>query len=252
MQLKRRHIIIVLAVYLIALVATIPAQLFTGVINRNLPGVTVTDLEGSIWSGRIGRLYLPQASLEGVEWHLQPLALLLGRLQVGLEYADRQNRIELALARGFTGSTQLRGLEGQVQVDWLQGMTPYTIPVFKGVLQFEDVYLHLDNLVPDDASGTIQWRGAAVDMGQTIALGQLRMALSQADDKVEAVVTETSGLLEGDARFSVTPDGAYRINAKLKPTDKGADLSRHLALVMRRTADGSFVYSHQGRLPRGR
>lgn len=249
MQLQKRHLIIALGIYLIALVATIPAHFFTGLINRNLPGVTVSGLEGSIWSGRIDQLYLSQTSLQGVAWHLQPLALLLGRLQVELEYADRQNHIEVALARGFTGSTHLRGIQGQVDVAWLQGLTPYPIPVFKGVLQFEDVRLRLDGQIPEDASGSLQWRGAAVDIGQTITLGQLMMQLRTAGDGIEAVVTETSGRLDGDARVSVTADGRYRINAKLTPTDKGAELSRHLALVMRRNPDGSFVYSYQGRLP---
>ena len=250
LTIKRRYLVIALAVYLLALLATIPAQLFTGIINRSLPGVTVTGLEGSIWNGRIGRLYLRGTSLEGVEWHLQPWALLLGRLQVGLEYADQRNRIELSLAHGFTGSNQVRGLDGQVQADWLQAMTPYSIPVFKGLLQFDDVSLSLDGQVPVAASGSLQWRGAAVDMGQTIDLGQLLVEFSEPEDKVQARVTETSGRLDGEARFMVAEDGAYRIEASLKPTDKGAELSRHLALFMKRNPDGSFVYAAQGKLPK--
>lgn len=249
LTIKRQYLYIALAVYLLALLATIPAQLFTGIINRSFPGVTVTGLEGSIWSGRIARLYLPSTSLQDVEWHLQPWALVLGRLQLGLEYADQRNRIELSLAHGFTGSNQIRGLEGQVQVDWLQAMTPYSIPVFKGMLQFNDVSLSLDGMIPVAASGNLQWRGAAVDIGQTLNLGQLQLVLSEPEDKVEALVTETSGRLDGDARLTVAEDGTYRLEAKLKPTDKGADLSRHLALVMQRTPDGSFVYNAQGRLP---
>jgi len=250
LSIKRRYLVIALVVYLLTLLATIPAQLFTGLINRSLPGVTVNGLEGSIWNGRIGQLYLPGASLEGVEWHLQPWALLLGRLQLGLEYADPRNRVELSVAHGFGGSNQVRGLDGQVQVDWLQGMTPYSIPSFKGLLQFDDVSLSLDGLVPTAASGVIQWRGAGVDMGQTVNLGQLQLVLSESDDKVQALVTETSGRLDGDARFTVAEDGSYRLLAKLKPTDKGAELSRHLALVMRRNPDGSFVYDTQGHLPK--
>jgi len=248
LSFKRRYIIIALAVYLLALLATIPAHLFTGVLNRSLSGVTVTGLQGSIWNGRIDRLYLPGTSLEGVEWRLQPWALLLGRLQLALEFADQRNRVELSLAHGFTGSNQIRGLAGQLQVDWLQGMTPYSIPAFKGLLQFDDVYIRLDGRIPVGASGAILWRGAAVDMGQPIHLGELQLQLSEPDDKVQALVTETSGLLSGDARISVAADGKYQIQAKLKPTNKGADLSRHLALVMKRQADGSFVYDYQGRL----
>jgi general secretion pathway protein N len=249
MNVRRLYLIIGLMVYLLVLLATIPANLFTGLINRNFPGVAVVGLEGSLWSGRIGQLYVAGNRLEGVEWHLQPWALLLGRMQLGLEYSDQRNRLEVSLARGFTGSSQIRGLEGQVQAQWLQGLTPYTIPVFKGTLQFDDVYLSLDGMIPDDASGNLQWRGAAVDMGQDVRLGQLQVQLDQSEDQVQAVVTETSGLLTGDARFSVSEDGRYRIQAKLKPTDKGEDLSRHLALVMQRSADGSFVYNQQGRLP---
>jgi general secretion pathway protein N len=249
LNLQRRYIVIALVVYFLALLATIPASLFTGVINRNLPGVTVTDLQGSLWSGRIGHLYVAGNSLEGVEWHLQPWALLLGRLQLGLEYADQRNHVELSLARGFTGSNQIRGLEGQLQVEWVQGLTPYSIPVFKGMLQFDDVYLSLDGIIPVDASGTLHWRGAAVDMGQTVRLGQLQARLDRSEDKVLVVLNETSGRLEGDARLSIAEDGGYRLEAKLKPTDKGADLTRHLALVMQRSSDGSFRYNRQGHLP---
>lgn len=249
MRISKRTLIIVGAVYLIALVATIPANLFTGLINRNLAAVTVAGLEGSIWNGRISQLSVRQVRLQDVHWHLQPWALFLGRLQLRLEYADAQNQIAVSVARGFTGANHVRGLEGRLSVPYVQGLTPYTIPVFKGVVLFEDVSLRLAGRLPDDASGRIQWRGAAVDIGQTVDLGQLQVELEGLDSGIAAIITETSGLLEGEARATLDEQGNYQVDANLKPTDKGAGLSRHLALVMRRTGDGSFRYSTRGRLP---
>lgn len=249
MKIPRPYLYLALAVYLVALVATIPANLFTGVVNRKLSGVTVSELQGSIWSGRIPQLYISGHRLEDVGWHLQPWALFLGRLQLGLDFADRQNRLSLSLARSFSGTQQIRGLSGQLSVNWLQGLTPYSIPVFKGSLLLEDVDLIFDGRLPVQADGVIRWRGAAVDLGQPVVLGQLHIALSTRKQGVQARITETSGRLDGDASLSLDKTGAYHVQAKLKPTSKGADLSRHLALVMQKTADGGFQFNSQGRLP---
>ncbi|MBD3670589.1 MAG: type II secretion system protein N [Gammaproteobacteria bacterium] len=249
MRITKRTAIIIGIIYLLALVATIPANLFSGLINRNLAGVTVSGLRGSIWNGHIDRLTVRQASLEGVEWHFQPWAILLGRLQLGLEYADTQNRLELSVAQGFTGTQHIRGLDGQLRVAYVQSLTPYAIPEFKGGLLFEDVDLQFEDGMPSSASGRIQWQGAAIDIGQTVNLGQLEAQLSSRDKGgIAGRLTETSGRLEGEATAELDAQGRWTLNARFIPTEKGADLTRHLALVMKRTGDGSFRLNRSGKV----
>lgn len=62
-----------------------PLGLISSVVSERVPGVTWTQIQGTVWNGRISNLsYGPQA-LGDANLSLQPMALLRGRLQYRLE-----------------------------------------------------------------------------------------------------------------------------------------------------------------------
>lgn len=246
---KKRYITFGLLLYLFALIMTLPADLFSKQINSINPRIQVTGLDGSLWHGRIKQLSINNKLLDDVEWDFQVLALLLGRIQLSLAYADTENDIQLDVASGIGGNIQLKSINGQLSPSFVQSFTPYPVPSFRGAMIFDDVDIIFKARRPQQAQGQIEWRGATVELGEKIPLGNLLLSLEQTQKGINAVLIEQSGLLSGKATMLLASDGRYNIEAKFTPTGKGRHLERHLSLVLRKGPDGSYIRTLKGQLP---
>ena len=245
---NKRYITIGLLLYLLAIIFTLPAELFSKQVNNIHPRLKVNGLKGSLWHGQIQQLTINHQSLNHITWDIQPLALLLGRLQLTLSYADAKNSIQFSLARGFGGTLQILGVEGQLEPAFLQSFTPYPVPAFHGSMIFEELDIVFEGKRPQQAQGKLEWRGAVVELGQKVALGTLLLSLEDTDKGIEAVLTEQSGKLSGQATMLLTEDGRYKIEARFTPSDKDRHLARHLSLLLVKGADGSYGRSFTGQL----
>ena len=246
---KRQYIVIGSIAYLLALLLTLPANLFTSQINRLHPQLQVSGIEGSLWRGQVDQLLFNQKPIKNLQWDFQPLALLLGRIQLRLAYQDRDNNIELDMAMSIRNQLQITNLEGQINSAFIQSYTPYTVPALHGVLVFKDLDVILAGRRPLRAEGELEWRGAEVDLGQMVSLGNVLLSLEQTDKGIKALLTEQSGLLQGEAGLLLDEEGHYTLEARFTPTSKGKHLERHLALVLRKTSDGSYQRSLNGQFP---
>lgn len=245
---KKRYIILGSVVYLLALIMTLPANLISQQINSIDPRIQLSGINGSLWHGQIDLLFINNKALQDVEWRLQPLALLLGRLQLALIYADKENNIQLELAMGLGNSLQIRNLNGQIRPAFVQSFTPYAVPSLHGTMIFRDVEVILAANHPQQADGEIEWRGAIVELGQKISLGDVLLSLEKTEAGIKAVLSEQSGRVEGEASMLLSEDGHYNIDARFVPTSKGRHLDRHLGLLLRKGPDGSYSRTLKGQL----
>ena len=246
---KRRLLLLAGVIYLVSLLATLPASLFVDRLNGLSPQLQLQDVRGSIWHGRVGQLIINNRPLRDVRWQFQPLGLLAGRLQLGLAYVDAKNDIEVDVALGLGNTLQLRHLSGEISPAFVQAFTSYSFPVLDGTLVFEDANLILKARRPQQLSGAIEWQAAALDMGQRINLGHLRLGMETTGEGMQIVLSEESGLLSGEARVLLTQEGRYSIEASFTPSTKGRALEAQLGLVLQKRPDGSYGRSYNGQLP---
>jgi len=246
---KRQYIIIGSVAYILALLMTLPASLFTSQINRLHPQLQVNGVEGSLWHGQVDQLLINQKPIKNIEWDFQPWALLLGRMQLQLTYADRDNHIQLEVAMSVTNTLHINHLDGQVSPAFIQSFTPYPVPALQGTVVFNDVSVSLMERRPQHAEGQIEWRGAAVELGRKVSIGNLLLVLEQDPNGIKAVLNEQSGLLEGGANLLLEGNGHYTLEARFIPTSKGRHLERHLALLLKKGRDGSYQRNLTGQLP---
>ncbi|MGL4938535.1 type II secretion system protein N, partial [Shewanella sp.] len=79
-----KKVIIGVLIYLIFLVVLFPAKI--AIALAPLPAnISVSDVSGSIWSGSIETLSMPQRQVEQVRWELSPWALFLGKVKVDFQ-----------------------------------------------------------------------------------------------------------------------------------------------------------------------
>lgn len=128
----RYSLIVALAIYLIGLIAYLPARLVVALVpipaQLHLHGVS-----GTLWQGRINYLQFDQRSLEGIEWQLYPLALLAGQLAADVEIAP-------TVKNPIDGSARLQaGLFESLRVENAR---------FNAELGTLGAWLNIPNLVP--------------------------------------------------------------------------------------------------------
>ena len=107
------------AAFLVFLVALMPATLLTRWLP---PGVAVTGLDGTIWSGRAVSVSVQGRAIGAMEWSCRPWRLVF------LEWTCR---ILLQPPGGEVSALLLGGFDGDIEARELAGNLP--IPLFEGI-----------------------------------------------------------------------------------------------------------------------
>ncbi|WP_281559284.1 type II secretion system protein N [Thalassomonas sp. RHCl1] len=168
-------------VYLIFVIATIPAKLIFNFVS--LPkGVVVENLSGTVWQAEIKRLATQDVELNRVTASLSPWSLLVFDPAVSLSFGDD-------LLPGPQGEVQVSGLLGNLTLsdaDILLSANDISrqldLPV--PVNASGDVSVKLDTLVFDkpfcaQAAGLVSWQKAKVTaLEQSVTLGPLSADIS--------------------------------------------------------------------------
>ncbi|MBV9080060.1 MAG: type II secretion system protein N [Elusimicrobia bacterium] len=96
------------AVFAVSLAIQAPAVLIEPVLRRNVPVVSVSGTDGTLWQGKTTVQWMGGGSGTRVEWRVRPLALFKGRAVVALK---------LAGDLGGSAMVALDGLKRQVEID---------------------------------------------------------------------------------------------------------------------------------------
>ena len=123
--MNRRWLIWTLGIFLLALLLSLPLRTAIGRLTDS--GFTARQVAGTIWYGRVGELHLRRVRLGTFEARLNPLALLTGSLDMGVNRLDDpQGRLTGNLlfgrhrgVRGLTGRVVVAGMFGNLPLDGL-------------------------------------------------------------------------------------------------------------------------------------
>ena len=100
-----RYLVFGLVMYVIFLVATVPAPWVYGRwLQHHMGNWALYGVQGTVWEGRATLVKSGNLQLENLHWDLHPLSLLWGRLEVALEFKYATAPGALVLGRSFTGT----------------------------------------------------------------------------------------------------------------------------------------------------
>src|SRR5690349_22609995 len=101
-RMSRRWIIVSTAVAVLAVIAFFPLRLALGLSDLKSIGFTARQVEGSIWSGRIGELHMRSQPLGTVDVALDPFALLIGNISMSFSrLGSPEGPLDGRLVAGF-------------------------------------------------------------------------------------------------------------------------------------------------------
>jgi hypothetical protein len=252
---RKRLLAIGLVVFAITLLLRAPAATVYGWLagEAQASPVGINGLSGTLSSGRFAGLSVQnQVLLQDLEWKLQPLWLLLGRLAVDLQ-STQGTLIE--------GQAQLRPLAGVVLHDFRfnGGLKPLLAAAGQGFLPVDArLGLNLQQLrikggLPVSAEGTLLLQGLAWKLGRDpIVLGDYEAVLSNEGQNIAVAIKSVAGALDLSGDAHLNRDRTYDLHLQMRAkADAPPMITNMLPSLGQPDTQGLYHLRRQGALPGG-
>lgn len=240
--------LIALGIYLLALLVTLPAKLFVGLLPAELQ---VGAVSGSLWQGQLKRLQWQQVRLESLDFELNTLALLRGRISYELNSpraGDNLVRGNFWLSPfGYGASSATVQLPASLVSPLLRLPIPLAID---GVLRAEIKELASGSPWCDQLSATLYWQDAVVRsrmLPEPLALGPYQAQLSCSEGGINASLSDDGALgLSGQVQLGA--EHSYKLTLRAEPTSAlPATVRGGLDFIAERDGN-AYLLSSEGKL----
>lgn len=243
MRRSRRLIALLSVMYLLFLCASAPASLLGRAFSLP-PGVALDQLQGSLWHGSAGKLSIASRlgiiQVNDVHWAVQWSYLLRGELALQVDSAAAAGT--LSVARGFGGWRLLHADLALPAADLAQ-----ILPALAIWQPVGEVQLLSDGFAPNAAApGAVQvsWRNAGVNLSPLQPLGDYRLRLSGAGDKITARLETESGKLQLAGQGEYSPQRGLIFSGSAQAETKYAqELQALLVALGKDRGDGVHALS---------
>lgn len=213
----RRLILPALAVFLLGLVARIPAGVALG---WALPDQVATrGITGTLWNGRVAAVEVAGVSLGPVDWRLRPSALLGLRLGVDVEAGLPGGFFNGRVAVGF-GDMVLEDVRASAALAPITRRS--TIGAADGVARVSATRVAIADGWPTAIEGEVLLTDLRYAGAGNVPLGGYRLSFdgSTGDDPAFPItgllVSDESGPFDVDGALRLGPGRAYSLNAAVE------------------------------------
>jgi general secretion pathway protein N len=237
-----------IAAFIISLVITVPARVLSGYLP---PDIRASGLQGTLWQGQTDRLRFRGFDLGQVSWNVQPLALLVGRLQsdVTIDQADLQGQGTVTIGFNSIRLTDTH-LEGNTQL-LAAYLSNYGVHI-DGHLQADIPALQFNDRGPQVADAVVVWRNARVMSPAELGLGDVNVMLEQDGGTAIANLGNTGDELHLNGGARLKPGWQYQATVRIEPTPSTPEEVRNaLPYLGSPDARGTVTLSQQGTLNLG-
>lgn len=247
---KRYYILTFVIAYLVLLLATLPANLFSSMVNDNTP-VRLQGVSGTLWNGQALLISAPgNITLEKTRWSFAPLALLSGRLAFDIETRLLDNTIRARAGSSLLGTVFVSELSARLPASTVAELAAIPLAQLDGIFDIEIHDASWQAGEPPLASGRIDWKNASVSVTETASLGNVSIVLSESEkDMLQAAISNQGGDIKISGSAELLPDNRYQLDIRLKPLAGASDSIRQsLAMFAKRQANGDFLLKNSGSL----
>ncbi len=236
------------AAYLLVMVVTFPAARLVPLLQRQVAGLSLYTVTGSVFSGTAAQLVYQGLDFGQLTWQVRPAGLLLGRLEFHIELSDPANPGHANIAITPWGDVYGRDVQLMLSPDRL--VNHYSpVPVkTSGAMQLQIDTFKIAGGFPEDFTGLLNWEDGVVLDPLEIILGDVGMTLSSKEDLLVGSIVE-GGRLEAAGDIQLFADGRYQVNLRLMPDNEMSDETlTALEMVGQVQSDSSLLFKTEGRL----
>ncbi len=239
--------------YLTFLVVTIPAPLAYDVLKKKLaPGLPLQlgSVSGTLWSGRAMPVLIGNQRVDSLSWDIQPLTLLIGRVQAQVEFRYGDSYGKAVVARGFTGKIYAKDIEARIDLKRMRLLAQLLPLGMEGALLLNMKTFSLDRRSIIDADGVLAWDSAVITVPTRTEFGNLRVTIGTTDnDGVKATLVDGGGPLQAEGLLNLTREGNYKFTGSFAARDPNQRmLVQGLQMLGRQGADGKVAIVNNGAL----
>ncbi len=243
-----------LAAYCFFLVWTFPADRACLILQERLPvfkeKVSLSQVNGTLWSGRVTMAVIDGIAFNNFSWSLQPLALLKGKIQVLLRcrIPDGSMQGKVSLGRN---TISVHTFVASIPAAFFDKQTkPFGVGL-NGSLSAKLSQLVIQDGRIDEAEGTVVWSGAQVVEPQLVKLGDLKAQwTTEESGEILGVLSDGGGPLQAQGTLKLTSEGKYDFTGSFRSRDRTQPaLLDTLQLFGRPGKDGSIRTALSGELP---
>jgi hypothetical protein len=208
--------------YLLVLVVTFPAARLTPWLERQVTGLYLQAVEGSVFSGQAGRLVYQGLDFGKLTWQFRPAALLLGRMAYHLELAGSANPGHADIAFTPWGDVYGQDIELLLSPDLLvKRYSPVPVRT-SGELRLQIDTFRMAGEFPEDVAGLLSWEDGVILEPIEIILGDVSMTLNSREDALLGSLVE-GGRLEAAGEMQLSADGRYQFDLQILPNNEMSD-----------------------------
>ena len=245
----RRYLIWGLAAYFLFLIATFPAEIALGLGLRGQTDIGVSNVEGTLWSGRAGTIATRKASVGPVVWDWRPTAVLLGRLEYDTFFQLAAGGGEARVGRGLFDGLYLKALEGNLNGAQLTQWVAVPGTQLGGSILVDLPRAEFSDGTVTGLEGSIVWENASIIGPVELALGTSQVELSEQDGQLIGTVSDRGGPIAVSGAVALHNGNRYGLNAKIKPrADADPALQDALGLLGQPDRAGNYAISYSGTL----
>jgi general secretion pathway protein N len=210
-----------LAAALLIAVATLPAQVFAGRLQR--AGIEAAAFSGTIWNGRAQALAWRSAPLGDLAWSIAPLEVLRGRVGGELQLTRPDGRLSTHASLSLGGTLRLADTTADLPVELLAAL-PVGMPRnWRGRLSGTFAEITVAKGWPTAIRGTLEMDGMIAPPPRNVSIGSYHVempdpaASDTTDGVLSARVTDKEGPLSFEGRLTLSPDRSFLLEGTVAP-----------------------------------
>lgn len=247
---KRYYILTAIIAYLVLLIATVPATLFSRIINDNTP-VRIQGVSGSLWNGKALLLTTGNNThLKNTRWSFAPMSLLSGRLAFDIKTELLGNAIKARAGSSFLGHVVVSDLSARIPARDITELARIPLAQLDGTFDIDIENASWQAGEAPLANGRIDWRNAAVTVAETARLGNVSIALSESEqDRLQASISNQGGDIKISGGAELLPENRYKLDIRLKPLAGASDnIKQSLVMFAKKQGNGEYLLQNSGSL----
>jgi general secretion pathway protein N len=186
--------------------------------------VQASGLEGSAWSGSVSEASVAGLYLRDLQWHMQPLQLLTGKLALSIEASPPQGFLEADVAVGIGGDLTLANVNASLPLSAFAGIA--RVPGLAGDASIQFRELRLRDRLPIVADGTLNVADLVAPMIDASTIGGYRAEFITGDDAVVASIEDVNGVFDLAGSLTISADRKYQFLGKVAATEETSEKLR--------------------------
>jgi len=237
--------------FVVFLVATLPANVaysyWKSMRGADVP-VVLKDVEGSIWSGRVGKASVMGQPFQAVTWDANAYTLLLGILELNFEFKVPDGYAKGIVGHSFFGGTYLSDIEAWLPLREVKNL--FNIDALRpaGNLDIQLSTVKIDKNTIVSAKGDLAWHSAEMTLLKKLNLGDLQVTLEPSDEGIKGVLADQGGPLIADGILQLNRDNSYQFNGEFAARGNQPDLANALRTMGRPDREGKVKVTQSGNL----